>query len=158
ILARGATLQLIDTAVQGPLELHGGAASALDCTLSYATLRDGATLLLTRTPPPPLDADATSRALPEPAGAPAVSLLLSRFMRRSASIEVSGPPGARGRLVLATRTALIEAPGVDGWLQGGVDGLAIDVDLTLDANGHGRARLRIPEGAQRPGAGLFAQF
>jgi hypothetical protein len=158
LAARGAKLQILDSAVQGPLELHGGAAHALDSTLSYALLRDGATLLLTRTPQPPLDADAASRALPEAPDTPRVSLLLSRFMKRSASIEIDGPPGAKGRLLLATRTALLEVPGLDGWLMGGVDGLAINVDVTLDAHGHARVRLRVPDGAQRPGAGLFAQF
>jgi hypothetical protein len=157
VAAGPARLHLLDVDVDGPLELQGASAHALDCELDAVRLREGATLLLTRTPEPAVDADDSSRALPAAPDAPAVSVLQSRFMRGSAVVEVSGPPGARGWLLLATAPGVLAAPGLDGWLL--VDtSLSLAVDITLDAAGHAHARMRVPDRVQKPGAGLFAQF
>jgi len=34
----------------------------------------------------------------------------------------------------------------------------VGVNVTLDDAGHARVRMRIPNGLQQPGAGMFAQF
>jgi len=153
-----AVLQLLDVVVSGPLELRGAAAQALDSQLSTVRLRDGATLLLTRTPAAPVDADASSRAVPEAPDAPTVTVLESRFMRRSAMVEVHGPPGLRGRLELGIRPALLADPMLDGWMLLDIAGPLAGADVTLDDAGHARVRMRVPDAVQKPGAGIFAQF
>ncbi|HEX5009945.1 MAG TPA: hypothetical protein VFY71_06050 [Planctomycetota bacterium] len=153
-----AVLQLLDVVVSGALELRRASAQALDSQLDTVRLRDGATLLLTRTSTASVDADASSRAAPEAPGAPTVTVLESRFMRGSATVEVRGPPGLRGKLALATRPSLLADPSLDGWMLLDIAMPVAAVDVTLDDAGQARVRMRVPEAVQKPGAGLFAQL
>ena len=153
-----AELYLIDAAIEVPLRLFGATAHALACELPSAVLRDGATLLLTGTSGTVLDADPGSRAEAEAGDRPTVLVTESRFMRRSVVVDVTGPPGLAGQLVLATGPALRESPEADGWLLADAAGSLLAVELTLDDAGHARTTLRVPDLVQQPGAGLFAQF
>lgn len=154
-------LLLCDAVLEGGRGV-GGRAPALvlregsRAELSTAAATAGAADSVAATGPPDLDA---SSALLRPEGPrPAVAVAESTYLGRSVLLDLAGPPGARGIVLLATRPAGATPFDVPALL--GVDRSSPHVVLpvTLADDGRLSLRTRVPARLVQGGGGLFAQL
>ncbi|MGQ0553177.1 MAG: hypothetical protein ACT4PU_08140 [Planctomycetota bacterium] len=152
------------------LEVEGdGALYLFECTLGQVRLSPAATgaapqLVAVRSPGvastvgPTRAAELALSGAPSAAQAARVRVTHSRFMGRSLILELEGPPGARGLLLIGMDLAAASET-----LQ--TLGLALDVSrphasfpVVLDGNGRLTLRTRVPAPFVLPGRGGFAQL
>jgi hypothetical protein len=102
--------------------------------------------------------DASSTWVASKAPRPSVRLIESIYLGRSALLDVRGPPGASGVLLIGVRPAVGTL--ADAWSQFGVDfsGPHVVLPLTLPAGGQLSLRTRIPPHLVLGGRGVFAQL
>lgn len=87
-----------------------------------------------------------------------VNVTLSRYMGRSAILELRGPPGAAGLLLLGTRPTVFDVAGLALPVCVDFGARHLTIPLRFPDDGRLQLRTRIPEPFTLAGGGLFGQL